>query len=205
MYVAIQVQCDGATRIVHADILDRDIFGDQNKTPQYASWSRALFEELDKATGTSPWNKPVFPAPETNSVVSPLQSSYALSAIADGKYDTIFGKDSDHPSELYRLAQNAPRQPFIELTKSDPVRPTTYVDPIYPPIAKAAHVHGTVDFHLVVEGDGIASSVGIDSGPKMLWQATTEAIAKWKFGADEAGKIVQGSIRFGLNCASDSN
>jgi hypothetical protein len=127
-----------------------------------------------------------------------------LQAIADGKFDEIFGKDSDHPSTLYRMAQNPPRQPFIELTSSDPVRPTAYVDPVYPPIAKAAHVDGVIGFHLTVGSGGLASEITMDSGPPMLRQAATEAIAKWKFSENDSGKFVHGSLRFGLNCATNS-
>jgi Gram-negative bacterial TonB protein C-terminal len=212
MNVSIQVQCDGKVRLIRADILDRDIFGDQTRTPQYTSWSRTLFAKLDKATGQSPWDKPVFPVAESASAAPPTSQSDALQAIADGKFDGIFGDTfgqfpgdtSDRPSALYRLAQNVPRQPLIELTKSDPVRPAAYVDPVYPPIAKAARVQGTVEFHLSIGIDGSAENIAIDSGPRMLWQAVNDASAKWKFSPDNSGKTVHGSVRFGLNCASES-
>lgn len=204
MNVSIQVQCSTRPRVIRADILDRDIFGEHAKTPQYTSWSRTLFEKLDRATGQSPWEKPVFPVPDSAPAVPPTSQSAVLQAIANGKYDEVFGDVSDRPSVLYRLAQNVPRQPITELMKSDPVRPSIFVDPIYPPIAKAARVHGTVDFHLAVGSNGVPKDVAIDSGPKMLWQATSDAIAKWKFSNDDSGKIVQGSIRFELNCASDA-
>jgi hypothetical protein len=126
-----------------------------------------------------------------------------MQAVADGKFDEIFGDVSYRLSDLYRLAQNAPRQPFIELTKSEPVRPTVYVDPVFPPIAKAARVHGTVDFHLTVGTNGLAKEVAIDAGPMMLRQSVTDAIAKWGYPANDSGKVVHGSIRFGLNCAGE--
>ncbi len=204
MNVSIMVQCAGKTRVIRADILDRDIFGEHPNTPQYTSWARSFFEKLDKATGQSPWDKPIFPSSEAAATPSPVPQSAALKAIADGKFDEVFGDAPDRPSVLYRLAQNAPRQPFIELTNSQPARPTVYVDPIYPPIAKAARVHGTVEFHLTVGSDGSAENVAIDSGPKMLWQTVNEAITKWKFSAGDFGQSVKGSIRFGLNCASES-
>jgi hypothetical protein len=204
MTVSIQIQCSAKTRILRADILDRDIFEEQPNTPHYTSWSRAIFEKLDKATGQSPWDKPVFAVSDTATPAAPGVPSAALQAIGEGRYDAIFGDVPDRPSTLYRLTQNPPRLPFIELTKSDPVRPSIYVDPIFPPIAKAARVHGTVDFRLVIGSDGAAKDIAIDSGPKMLWQTTSDAIAKWKFAADDSGKAVQGSIRFGLNCASDA-
>lgn len=203
MNVTIEVQCAAGLRTIRADILDRDIFDEHPSTPKYTAWSHAVFEKLDKAAGDNPWDTPVFAKSETmSSPPSPSQST-ALQAISDGKYDAIFGDIADRPSKLYRLAQNPPRQPFIELTKSDPVRPNTYMDPTYPPIAKAAHVNGTVEFHLAISAEGAAKDVTIDSGPKMLWQTTSDAIAKWKFSPEDSGKVVQGSIRFGLNCASE--
>jgi hypothetical protein len=206
MKVTIQVKCADRLRIIRADILDRDVFDQHPNTPRYTAWSEALFEKLDQATGDRPWDTPIFPAYDGASSPAPQPSqSEFLSQIAAGKFDSVFGQTSDHPSELYRLAQNPQRQPFSDLTKSEPVRPTTYVDPAYPPIAKLAHVHGTVDFHLTVDNDGRAHDAAIDSGPKMLWQATSEAIAKWRFAQEDSEKTVHGSIRFSLNCAPDSS
>ena len=204
MNVSIQVECAHGVRVIHADILDRDIFDSHPSTPQYTAWSRSLFEKLDQATGNRPWDKPIFQTSELASSAPSTSQSVALQEIADGKFDAIFGDSPDRPSALYRMAQSAPRQPFIELVSSEPARPKEYVEPVYPPIARAAHVHGTVEFHLVVADDGSASDVAIDSGPKMLWQTTSDAIAKWRFSADDVGKAVHGSIRFGLNCAPDS-
>lgn len=204
MNVSIQVECPGGVRVIRADILDRDIFDSHPITPQYTAWSRALFDKLDQATGDHPWDKPIFPVSEAAPAAPPTSQSVTLQAIADGKFDGIFGDSSDRLSALYRMAQNVPRKPFIELTTSEPIRPTEYVDPVYPPIAKAARVHGTVEFRLTVGSDGSAKDIAIDSGPRLLWQAVSDAIAKWKFPADGSGEIVRGSVRFGLNCAGES-
>jgi TonB family protein len=126
-----------------------------------------------------------------------------MQAIADGKFDQIFGDASDRLSDLYRSAQTPSRHPFIELTNSEPMRPKVYVDPVYPPIAKAARVNGVIEFHLTVSADGSATEVAIDSGPRMLRQAVIEAIAKWSFSVNDQGKVINGSIRFGLNCAGE--
>jgi len=205
MVVSIQTQCAVGTRVIRTDVLDRDIFGDQKKTPKYTSWSRMLFDKLDEATGQSPWEKPVFPLAEVTTTSASTLESSAMQAIADGEYDMLFGQTADRPSALYRLAKDAPsRLPFIELKKSDPVRPITYVSPVYPPIAKAARVQGSVEFHLSIGRYGAVENTVIESGPKMLWQAVSEATAKWKFPAEDEGKLVQASIGFGLNCAADS-
>lgn len=203
MNVSIQVQCKGGTRVIRADILDKDIFGEHPNTPQYTAWSRSLFDKLDQATGDHPWDKPIFPVPEASTVTVPKTQSRAMEAIADGEFDEIFSDASDRPSALYRQAQNPPRLPFIELTSSEPVRPTAYVDPVYPPIAKAARVHGTVEFHLTVDTKGSATEAAIDSGPMMLRKAVSDAIAKWGYATNDSGKVVHGSIQFGLNCAGE--
>ncbi len=204
MNVSIQVECASGVRIIRADILDRDIFAEHPTTPQYTAWSRTLFDKLDQATGDRPWDKPIFPVSETATAAGPTAPSRALQAIADGGFDQMFSGAPDRPSVLYHMAQNAPRQPFIELTSSEPVRPTVYVDPLYPPIAKLARVHGTVEFHLTVDANGAATEAAIDTGPVMLRQAVMDSVAKWKFSMDDSGKIVHGSIRFGLNCAAVS-
>ncbi len=204
MNVSIQVECASGVRIIRADILDRDIFAENPHTPQYTAWSRTLFGKLDQATGDRPWDKPIFPVAEAAPAALPATQSQAMRAIGDGAFDKIFGEVPDRPSVLYHLAQNAPRQPFIELTSSEPVRPTVYVDPLYPPIARAARVHGSVEFHFTVGANGTPKESVIDSGPVMLRQAVMDSVAKWKFSMDDSGKIVHGSIRFGLNCAAES-
>jgi hypothetical protein len=204
MNVSIQVECRGGVRVMRADILDRDIFDAHPNTPQYTAWSRNLFDKLDQVTGDHPWDKPVFATSEASAEAHPAAQSVNLQAIADGKFDGIFGDTNDRPSAIYRMAQNVPRKPFIELISSEPIRPTEYVEPLYPPIAKAARVHGIVEYHLSIGSEGLAKDIAIDSGPRMLWQAVSDAIAKWKFPADDSGRIVRGSVRFGLNCAGES-
>jgi hypothetical protein len=204
MNVSIQVACTGGVRVMRADILDRDIFDAHPSTPQYTAWSRALFDKLDQATGDHPWDKPIFPVSEVSPAAPPALQSAALQAIAEGRFDAIFGSTPERPSALYRMAQNVFRKPFIELTSSEPFRPTEYTDPVYPPIAKAARVQGSVEFHLTIGSGGLAKDIAIDSGPRMLWQAVSDAIAKWKFSTIDSGEIIHGSIRFGLNCAEES-
>jgi hypothetical protein len=204
MNVSIQVECTAGVHVMRADILDRDIFDAHPNTPRYTAWSRTLFDKLDQATGDHPWAKPIFSVSEAAPAAPPPPQSVALQAIANGKFDSIFSDSPDRLSALYRIAQKVPHKPFIELTSSEPIRPTEYVDPVYPPTAKAAHVQGLVEFHLTIASNGLGMDIAIDSGPRMLWQAVSDAAAKWKFPADGSGKIVHGTVRFGLNCAGES-
>jgi TonB family protein len=59
------------------------------------------------------------------------------------------------------------------------------VAPIYPPIAKAARVQGTVAFEVRVGVTGNIESSRVVSGPAMLQQAAIDALKQWTFHAFE--------------------
>lgn len=54
-------------------------------------------------------------------------------------------------------------------------------EPIYPPIAKAARVQGTVEIAVVINSAGKVSSEKVLSGPAMLQQAALDAVHQWTF------------------------
>ncbi len=54
-------------------------------------------------------------------------------------------------------------------------------DPVYPPIAKAARVQGTVKIAVVIDASGKVASENVQSGPAMLQQAALDAVHKWTF------------------------
>jgi TonB family protein len=56
-----------------------------------------------------------------------------------------------------------------------------HADPIYPPIAKAAHVQGTVEINVVISTGGKITEEHVLSGPAMLQQAALGAVHKWTF------------------------
>jgi len=53
--------------------------------------------------------------------------------------------------------------------------------PVYPPIAKAAHVQGTVVFDLRIGAAGKIESMEVVSGPPMLRQAAIDCLKQWTF------------------------
>lgn len=57
----------------------------------------------------------------------------------------------------------------------------TKVDPVYPPIAHAARVEGTVAMQAVIAKDGHVKELRIVSGPPMLQQAALDAVKQWVF------------------------
>lgn len=53
--------------------------------------------------------------------------------------------------------------------------------PVYPPIAKAAQIQGTVIFDLHVDTTGAITSMKVISGPAMLQQAAIDCLKQWTF------------------------
>jgi TonB family protein len=60
---------------------------------------------------------------------------------------------------------------------------TQKTDPIYPPIAAAAHIEGDVVISVVIDAKGQVASEKVLSGPAMLQQAALDAVKRWQFTA----------------------
>jgi TonB family protein len=58
---------------------------------------------------------------------------------------------------------------------------TARVQPVYPPIAKRAHMAGTVKFVLIVTPEGTVKTVRTLGGNPLLVIAAEEAVKRWKF------------------------
>lgn len=54
-------------------------------------------------------------------------------------------------------------------------------DPVYPPIAKAARVSGTVVLRAVISKDGKIEDLHVISGPSMLHEAALDAVRTWRY------------------------
>ena len=53
--------------------------------------------------------------------------------------------------------------------------------PIYPPIAKAARVSGTVILQATISKTGTIQNLHVVSGPAMLQQAAMDAVRTWRY------------------------
>ena len=53
--------------------------------------------------------------------------------------------------------------------------------PIYPPLAKAARVQGTVKFQARSRKDGTIQNLQLLSGPPLLVQAAMQAVQQWQY------------------------
>jgi TonB family protein len=57
----------------------------------------------------------------------------------------------------------------------------THEEPVYPAIAKAAHVHGTVILDVTIDAAGKVTHITSVSGNAMLIQAAIDAVKGWKY------------------------
>jgi protein TonB len=53
--------------------------------------------------------------------------------------------------------------------------------PTYPPIAKAAHVSGSVVLHAMISKTGTIDGLTVISGPEMLRPAALDAVRQWRY------------------------
>jgi TonB family protein len=73
----------------------------------------------------------------------------------------------------------APQPPLMEGFESS--RVLKKVKPIYPEIATAERVQGTVRLKAIIGKDGSVEKVVPESGPEMLYAAASDAVRQWTF------------------------
>ena len=83
------------------------------------------------------------------------------------------------------VAKPAEPKPPVEETKRirvsslDPGRLIHMVQPVYPPIAKTAHIEGTVELSAVIGTDGHVRDLNVISGHPLLRKAALDAVRQW--------------------------
>jgi protein TonB len=53
--------------------------------------------------------------------------------------------------------------------------------PVYPQIAKTAHISGTVILHAIIAKDGTVQEVQYISGPPLLMRSAMDAVKQWRY------------------------
>jgi periplasmic protein TonB len=53
--------------------------------------------------------------------------------------------------------------------------------PVYPQIAKTAHIQGTVVLHAIIDKDGSVVEVQYVSGPPLLMRSAMDAVKQWRY------------------------
>jgi len=200
--VSMQVQCGPQSRVIPVLIRDRDIFDPRPDTPEHTSWTMQLLKRLDRALGPGVMDEPMFPIPGDQESASRDLNINVLRDIGAGNYDGLFRSSQQKLSELYRAAQIHPGTPSVKLVSSLPFQPEVFVHPDYPPLARAAHVEGTVVFKVKVNPDGSTTQFSFENGPRLLSGALEKAVGAWRFPTEAGNQEVEGAVEFKLNCIS---
>jgi hypothetical protein len=201
--VTMQVSCGTHLRNLRMDILDRDIYSETPKTPRQTSWTMSVLDQLDQAIAPGVPDKPIFNLKESDPIPERPPETETIRALRDGQFDSLFGS-SVKVSDIYRQALEPRRSRSVLFAGSSPDVPVSFTMPSYPPIARVAHVEGTVTFTLDINSTSKVTHLSYVSGPKLLWNsATIDSINGWTFQHEAAGHHVQASVEFHLNCPPD--
>jgi len=79
------------------------------------------------------------------------------------------------------VVKAAPPKKVVESSGVMASRVIYQPSPIYPPIAKAARVSGTVVLQATIGKDGTIQNLRAISGPAMLQQSALEAVRRWRY------------------------
>lgn len=58
---------------------------------------------------------------------------------------------------------------------------TRQIQPVYPQIARTAHIQGTVILHAIIAKDGSIQELTYVSGPALLMRAAMDAVRQWRY------------------------
>jgi TonB family protein len=198
--VTMLATCGGKQRTLRMDILDRDMFDPAPHTPENTSWTMALLKKVDDNFGPGPFDRPMFPIDGTQH--SRVPDTPLVRALRDGKYDALFGKNHEVSTVVHEADLPIPPPPSVAIESVTPYAPLSPTMPIYPPIAKVAHVQGLVKVTFAVGTGGAIQDLEFVDAPriKMLEMGVRDAISKWRFPKAVWGQKEQAVIRFSLNC-----
>ncbi|NOT44361.1 MAG: hypothetical protein HOP14_07150 [Acidobacteria bacterium] len=96
--------------------------------------------------------------------------------------------------------QRAPRPPMVRERETLPF--TKFVQPVFPPVARAARVFGDVRMRLRLQPEsGAVIDVAIVEGRPLLEQAARDAALQWRFGAGAStGDPLNVTVSFAEGC-----
>lgn len=88
------------------------------------------------------------------------------------------------PSSSAKLPPQAPPKPAGPFRPGGDIKPperVTYVEPVYPTLAKTAKVEGTVILEATIDEAGLVKDVRVLRSIPLLDRAAIEAVSKWRY------------------------
>lgn len=199
--ITMRVQCNGISRHLRMDILDRDMFDPAHaNTPVQTSWTMRLLGKLDAALGPGPMDKRIIAASAPAPLPSPETSS--LDELAARQFDDLFPRTTVVLSDIYRQALHPPPTPSVHVVSAEPT-PSTSEVPQYPPIARFAHVSGRVQFTGKLGRDGHPADLQMQ-GHALLKKSVETAVSAWTYINAAPGTDISGVVDFRDNCTSQT-
>ncbi len=103
-------------------------------------------------------------------------------AQSNGLLDSLLRASPDVSKPAAKPAE--PKPPVeevkrIRVSSLDPGRLVHMIQPVYPPIAKTAHIEGTVELSAVIGTDGRVRDLSVVSGHPLLRKAAIDAVRQW--------------------------
>jgi protein TonB len=80
-----------------------------------------------------------------------------------------------------RVVPKAPTAPVMLPSRAATALIISQPDPVYPVIAKAAHVQGAVILHAFISKEGTIENLSVVSGNGMLVNAARDAVQRWRY------------------------
>jgi TonB family protein len=195
--ISLGLTCGANKRLIRMDILDRDLFDPSAKTPAHTSWTMDILSKIDKALGPGVWDRPIFST--TPQVLPSVVDFPILAQLQSGEFDPLF-KSEKKLSEYYMEAQTVHFPPFVAMVKAAPTLPVNVALPLYPPIARAAHVEGDATVVFTIQPDGLPTDLSLTTGSKLFESVIKDTISKVRFAQSDARKQGEITFRFSLNC-----
>jgi protein TonB len=136
--------------------------------------------------------RPVMAGPVSNPDVAPtaapegftVEPPPTLSTLVQGIIDDVAKTGQTLSAMAGPPAASPPPRPAAPIRPGGVIKPPAKIRdaaPVYPIIAKAAHVQGTVYLEATIARDGSVRDLRVLSAPSMLDDAALEAVRQWRY------------------------
>jgi protein TonB len=145
-----------------------------------------------------PTSMPAHPAPIVDPIPEPENGPAVAGSVQMGSRPGVVGSalladiissarpaphyDAPPPPPVAPDTPKAPGQPTrIRVSSVEPGKLLNYVKPVYPPLAKAARISGTVELEALIGTDGRLKEIRIKTGNPLLAPAAVDAVKQWVY------------------------
>ncbi|HZU09516.1 MAG TPA: energy transducer TonB [Pseudacidobacterium sp.] len=146
---------------------------------------------LPERTAASPARPALLVNPLAMPSRIPQHAVMVTEALPSGVDSRFAQSNGSIPGGIFDLIGSVPGQPVVKPAPvKGPIRVSsgvaagqllTSIQPVYPAIAKEAHISGTVVVQAMIAKDGSIQHVQVISGPPLLRQAALDAIARARY------------------------